>query len=560
VSYSNLAETILDYAVTEAKRTQSEKVSPVHLLAGIRQWNKRKFDEKYPDATEKIRNALAGIPSQSARPNGPDEAAIKFLDQIDDPDDAWRVVEALLALDSVVNAKPAGIQEETAETSTPRFTSRSEPTEAVETSQPKVSLAKISIDTVMVAQIAAVLKFEPSIIEKLVGQDIAFVSCAVLGVYSAKEATELQEATDFSLPTELVAASRSDILRQLGSDGSSDPTALAHTYALGLVSVASFAASMDDQVTENEIAVIDELRMSLRAELAELEQPPKMASKTSFDELFFDIIGLESVKKELQQRLDYFTVVQRRKARGLETANHSMHMAFLGNPGTGKTTVARLFAKALHEMNFLESDKIVEVDRSGLIGEFMGHTEKKTNEIVDSALGGVLFIDEAYALVDGYNSQKGYGEEVVDVLVKRMEDNRDRLMVVVAGYAEPMHNFLNSNQGLKSRIPLQLTFPDYSANELVEVAKRFAKKDGFQMDDTCVAKFLVIASNIVGSKSFANARDIRNIYERTVRNQFTRIAALGDLATTKEMVTLVDADVAELNPGEVVKAKQIGFM
>ena len=558
MSYSNLAETILDYAVTEAKRTQSEKVSPVHLLAAIRQWNIRKFDEKFPDTTEKIRNALAGIPSQSARPDGPDDAVVKFLDQIDDPDDAWKVVETLLELDAVVNAKPASTQEEATETRS--FARRSRPTETVDTSQPEVSLAKISIDTVMVAQIVEALQLELSVIEKLVGQDIAFVSSAVLGVYSEKESAELQEATDFSLPTELVAASRSDILNQLGSVESSDASALAHSYALGLVGVASFAASMDDQVTENEVSVIDQLRVSLREELAKINQTPEIAPKTNFDDLFSDIIGLDSVKKELRQRIDYFTVVQRRKARGLATADHSMHMAFLGNPGTGKTTVARLFAKALHEMNFLESDKIVEVDRSGLIGEYMGHTEKKTNEIVDSALGGVLFIDEAYALVDGYSSQKGYGEEVVDVLVKRMEDNRDRLMVVVAGYAEPMQNFLNSNEGLKSRIPLHLTFPDYSANELVEVAKRFAFKDGFQMDDACVEKIRSIASSIVGSKSFANARDIRNVYERTVRNQFTRIAALGDLATTKEMVTLVDADVAEPNPGEVVKAKQIGFM
>ena len=559
MSYSNLAETILDYAVTEAKRTQSEKVSPVHLLAAIRQWNIRKFDEKFPDTTEKITNALAGVPSQSARPDGPDDAVVKFLDQIDDPEDAWKVAETLLALDAVINAKPAGIQEEATETSTPRFARRSKPTEAVEISEPEVSLAKISIDTVMVSQIAVALKLDLAKTEELVSQDIAYTASAVLGVYSEKETAVLQEATDFSLPTKLVATSRSDILQRLGSVGSSDAGVLAHTYALGLVGVASFAASMDDQVTENEVAVIDELRMFLRTELAEIKQS-KMSSKTSFDELFVDIIGLESVKKELRQRIDYFTVVQRRKARGLATANHSMHMAFLGNPGTGKTTVARLFAKALHEMNFLESDKIVEVDRSGLIGEYMGHTEKKTNEIVDSALGGVLFIDEAYALVDGYSSQKGYGEEVVDVLVKRMEDNRDRLMVVVAGYAEPMQNFLNSNEGLKSRIPLHLTFPDYSANELVEVAKRFAFKDGFQMDDACVEKFRSIASSIVGSKSFANARDIRNVYEQTVRNQFTRIAALGDLATTKEMVTLVDADVAEPNPGEVVKAKQIGFM
>lgn len=560
MSYSNLAETILDYAVTEAKRTQSEKVSPIHLLAAIRQWNIRKFDEKFPDTTEKITNALAGVPSQSARPDGPDDSVVTYLGQIDDPEDAWKVAETLLALDAVINAKPAVLQEETTSTETRRFAHRSQPTETVDTSQPEVSLAKISIDTVMVEQIVEALQLELSVIEKIVGQDIAFVSSAVLGVYSEKESAELQEATDFSLPTELVAASRSDILNQLGSVGSSDASALAHSYALGLVGVASFAASMDDQVTENEVSVIDQLRVSLREELAKINQTPEIAPKTNFDDLFTDIIGLDSVKKELRQRIDYFTVVQRRKARGLATADHSMHMAFLGNPGTGKTTVARLFAKALHEMNFLESDKIVEVDRSGLIGEFMGHTEKKTNEIVDSALGGVLFIDEAYALVDGYSSQKGYGEEVVDVLVKRMEDNRDRLMVVVAGYAEPMQNFLNSNEGLKSRIPLHLTFPDYSANELVEVAKRFAFKDGFQMDDACVEKFRSIASSIVGSKSFANARDIRNVYERTVRNQFTRIAALGDLATTKEMVTLVDADVAEPNPGEVVKAKQIGFM
>lgn len=560
MSYSNLAETILDYAVTEAKRTQSEKVSPVHLLAAIRQWNIRKFDEKFPDTTEKIRNALAGIPSQSARPDGPDDSVVTYLGQIDDPEDAWKVAETLLALDAVINAIPAVPQEETTATETRSFARRSRPTEAVETSQLEVSLAKISIDTLMVAQIVEALQLELSVIEKLVGQDIAFVSSAVLGVYSEKESAELQEASDFSLPTELVAASRSDILNQLGSVGSSDASALAHSYALGLVGVASFAASMDDQVTENEVSVIDQLRVSLREELAKINQTPEIAPKTNFDDLFSDIIGLDSVKKELRQRIDYFTVVQRRKARGLATADHSMHMAFLGNPGTGKTTVARLFAKALHEMNFLESDKIVEVDRSGLIGEYMGHTEKKTNEIVDSALGGVLFIDEAYALVDGYNSQKGYGEEVVDVLVKRMEDNRDRLMVVVAGYAEPMQNFLNSNEGLKSRIPLHLTFPDYSANELVEVAKRFAFKDGFQMDDACVEKIRSIASSIVGSKSFANARDIRNVYEQTVRNQFTRIAALGDLATTKEMVTLVDADVAEPNPGEVVKAKQIGFI
>jgi SpoVK/Ycf46/Vps4 family AAA+-type ATPase len=298
--------------------------------------------------------------------------------------------------------------------------------------------------------------------------------------------------------------------------------------------------------------------MSLREELGQIQHSIGIVPKSNFEKIFGDVIGLETVKKELRQRIDYFTVVKRRSERGLSTAGHSMHMAFLGNPGTGKTTVARLFAKVLNEMNFLQSEKIVEVDRSGLVGEFVGHTEKKTNDVVNSALGGVLFIDEAYGLVDGYETQKGFGEEAIDVLVKRMEDERDQLMVVVAGYADPMRKFLDSNEGLKSRIPLQIVFPDYSANELVEVAKRFADIDGFHMDDSCVTKFQVIASQIVETKSYANARDIRNMYERTVRNQFTRIAAMGELATTREMVTLVDIDVAELDL-DASRTKTIGF-
>lgn len=551
MSYSNLAETILDYAMTEAKRTQSTKVSPVHLLAGIRNWNSRKFDEIFPESSEKIVNALAGITSDSSKPSGPDDEVEKLLNQIRNPADAWHVVETLLTLDAVANAKQAEVQELVTENATPDNTEASSP--------PEVHLSKISIDGEMCKRIAVALQLQDSEIEETVSADIARVVLMVTGVYTEHEIAILKDAVDIPLPTRATGDSRSDLLQQLGRVGSEEAGGLAKTYALGLVGAASFAASMDEQVTEAEVAIIDELRMSLRAELTEIRQVANITSKTNFDELFEDIIGLESVKKELRQRIDYFTVVQRRKARGLATANHSMHMAFLGNPGTGKTTVARLFAKVLHEMTFLETDKIVEVDRSGLIGEYMGHTEKKTNEIVDSALGGVLFIDEAYALVDGYSSQKGYGEEVVDVLVKRMEDNRDQLMVVVAGYAEPMRTFLASNEGLKSRIPLQLSFPDYSANELVEVAKRFAEKDGFHMDDSCIDKFQTVASVVVESKSFANARDIRNVYEQTVRNQFSRIAALGDLATTREMVTLIDSDVAQTDPQEVVKKKPIGF-
>lgn len=550
LSYSNLAETILDYAMAEAKRTESEKVSTAHLLAAIRQWNVSKFDELFPEKTEKIMNALAAIPSQSVRPIGPDTQTMELLEKIDNPADAWQVVETLLHMDFMMNA-----------TSTEQISpSHQKNGEVISEQENKteVKLSKIPIDRGMALGIAAALHATEDEIENLIVDDIAVVTFGVTGSYSEHESGILVSAVDFPMPILLNRKTRSNLVTRLALSESVDASDLARAYALGLVATASFAASIDEVVTSEEIASIDDLRVVLRNELAAAKKTSGKYSQSTFDDIFLDIIGLDSVKKELRQRIDYFTVVQRRTARGLRTNDHSMHMAFLGNPGTGKTTVARLFAKVLSDLSFLESEKLVEVDRSGLIGEFIGHTEKKTNEVVDSALGGVLFIDEAYALVDGYQNQKGYGDEAIDVLVKRMEDNRDRLMVVVAGYDQPMQEFLANNEGLKSRIPVKLKFPDYSANELVQVAERFAVNDGFHMEESCIKKFQSVAVLIVNETTSGNARDIRNVYERTVRNQFTRIAQLGDLATTKEMVTLIAEDVDEISFTPAIK-KQIGF-
>ena len=550
LSYSNLAETILDYAMAEAKRTESEKVSTAHLLAAIRQWNVSKFDELFPEKTEKIMNALAAIPSQSVRPIGPDTQTMELLEKIDNPADAWQVVETLLHMDFMMNA-----------TSTEQISpSHQKNGEVISEQENKteVKLSKIPIDRGMALGIAAALHATEDEIENLIVDDIAVVTFGVTGSYSEHESGILVSAVDFPMPILLNRKTRSNLVTRLALSESVDASDLARAYALGLVATASFAASIDEVVTSEEIASIDDLRVVLRNELAAAKKTSGKYSQSTFDDIFVDIIGLDSVKKELRQRIDYFTVVQRRTARGLRTNDHSMHMAFLGNPGTGKTTVARLFAKVLSDLSFLESEKLVEVDRSGLIGEFIGHTEKKTNEVVDSALGGVLFIDEAYALVDGYQNQKGYGDEAIDVLVKRMEDNRDRLMVVVAGYDQPMQEFLANNEGLKSRIPVKLKFPDYSANELVQVAERFAVNDGFHMEESCIKKFQSVAVLIVNETTSGNARDIRNVYERTVRNQFTRIAQLGDLATTKEMVTLIAEDVDDISFTPAIK-KQIGF-
>jgi AAA+ superfamily predicted ATPase len=549
LSYSNLAETIFDYALSEAKRTESETVNRVHLVAALRKWNISKFDEKFPDSADRITTAIASIESQGARPTEPDSETHAILLEISGVDDAWEAAEKLLQSDVLSDNAPAVVRQNAPSSS-------GVVKKQVSEEDPK----KWSIDITSELQneIALLLEMPEEDVRKKLASDIYVIAHRVLESSPDVDMSALTAASDIE-PMEVAAETgRSDVLEKLLQVGSAQADSAAKQYALGLVSVASFAASMDDHVTEEEIDVIDSLRIELRHELEKLSHHSESDYLTTFDERFAGVVGLESVKKELRQRIDYFRVGQIRKARGLSTAGHSMHMAFLGNPGTGKTTVARLFATVLKEMNFLDSDTLVEVDRSGLVGEYVGHTEKKTNDVVDSALGGVLFIDEAYSLVDDNLGGKSFGDLAIDVLVKRMEDDRDKLMVVVAGYEEPMQNFIESNEGLKSRIPLKLYFEDYTPDQLVEVVERFAAKDGFKMDSMCIKKFHDAAISISQSEIKGNGRDMRNVYEKTVRNQSSRVAEIGELATSKELTTLMAEDVAEVELPKNNK-KQIGF-
>ena len=548
MTLSNLAITIFDYAIAESKRTESSKVLPIHLLAGIRRWNQSNFDEKYPGALDKILTLLREVPHEGARPEGPSEETQGLLDKLLNPHDVWQVADEML---SSITSTASGQSEEKVKETTSSLDS--------EVSVRKSDAVGFALDNALTYQLADALQLPFEEIAGLVASDISVVTASVIGQCGIPELDVIKSVTDLECNTVSTGQQRSDLLKQLVSLQADDADTLSRQYALGLVQCASFAASMDEQVTPEEISAIDELRVCLREELANAPQVENKHHTHLFDTKFEEIIGLETVKRELRQRIDYFTVVQRRKARGLKTSDHSMHVAFLGNPGTGKTTVARLFANVLKEMNFLQSDKIIEVDRSGLVGEYMGHSEKKTNDVIDSALGGVLFIDEAYALADGYESQKGFGGEVIDVLVKRMEDDRERLMVVMAGYAEPMNRFLNINEGLKSGVPLKLIFPDYSADELFKVMERMAINEGFLLDDECISQFKDIGEKIAASPQSNNARDIRNIFEQTVRNQFTRIAALGDLATTKELSTLQASDIPSVQIEGTTKHKTIGF-
>lgn len=252
------------------------------------------------------------------------------------------------------------------------------------------------------------------------------------------------------------------------------------------------------------------------------------------------LIGLESVKEEVTS-LAYFVRIQKqRQDQGLKTASMSYHCVFTGNPGTGKTTVARILARIYKDLGIVKKGHLVETDRSGLIAEYVGQTAVKTNAVVDSALNGILFIDEAYALLDG---KGGYGDEAIATLLKRMEDNRDNLVVIVAGYTNEMKTFIDSNPGLQSRFTRYINFPDYTAGELFDIYMTRVNKYSYKLDSDAEKYLRDNLKETVANKSrnFGNGRYVRNLFEKTITNQANRLGNNKNLSVEElSQITLAD--------------------
>lgn len=253
------------------------------------------------------------------------------------------------------------------------------------------------------------------------------------------------------------------------------------------------------------------------------------------------LIGLAGVKNEVSSLVNMLKIKKIRDERGMKTANVSKHLVFLGNPGTGKTTVARLLSKIYKQLGVLEKGQLVEVDRAGLVAGFVGQTALKTKEKIDEAMGGILFIDEAYTLAKGGND---FGQEAIDTILKAMEDNRENLVVIVAGYPEPMDDFLNSNPGLKSRFSKSIMFDDYSDAELLSIFQGFCKP--YEMILSVDAEKTVInyLQWLVQHKpaNFANGREMRNLFEAALSNQANRLATLTEI-TNEELNEISTQDL-----------------
>ena len=259
-----------------------------------------------------------------------------------------------------------------------------------------------------------------------------------------------------------------------------------------------------------------------------------------------DLIGLESVKKEVRSLANFVKLQKQREAKGLKTAKVSYHLVFYGSPGTGKTTVARIIGRIYKDLGVLKKGHTVETDRSGLVAKYLGQTALKTDTVVQQAIHGVLFIDEAYALVPEDGNGQDYGQEAISTLLKRMEDYRDSLVVIIAGYRNEMQRFIDSNPGLQSRFNRYIDFPDYTGAELTDIFKMYMKKNQYTLAPDAEDYLREQLDYAVAHKdrNFGNARFARNVFEKSIQQQANRLAGKTNLSK-EELTELTVADLQE---------------
>jgi stage V sporulation protein K len=298
---------------------------------------------------------------------------------------------------------------------------------------------------------------------------------------------------------------------------------------------------------------------SVEAELQRMKEELKQSGRKSsvnldssthnladISEKLSNLVGMQDVKDDIHTLINFLKIQKMREVEDLPSISVTLHSVFCGPPGTGKTTIARLMGEIYKQLGVLSKGHVIETDRSGLVAGYIGQTALKVDKVVESALDGVLFIDEAYTLASENSASKDFGQEAIDVLLKRMEDYKDRLVVIVAGYSEEMSHFINANPGLQSRFNRYFNFQDYNPGELLEIFRKICEKSRFDLTESSRDKLLKKLTLLYENRDnrFGNGRLARNIFDKTVEKQANRLSKLHKVS--KEMLmTIVPEDIPE---------------
>lgn len=408
----------------------------------------------------------------------------------------------------------------------------------------------------------------------------------VLGAFGPRLETQLAGATPHALrDSGLVDAQRefasqpSAMFEVLLAADAKGGSAHARGYYTNAVEVAFAVAAVDLHTSEDELAAIERFRGMLLGAIDEMERtrqaaPASATAATSatakavpaaedpparpLDELLGELdalVGLTGVKHEVKLVTNLLRVQRIREERGLPTLDHSRHLIFTGNPGTGKTTVARLLAQIYRTLGVVERGHLVETDRAGLVAGYVGQTAPLVLARFDEADQGVLLVDEAYSLVRG--GERDFGREAIDAIVKLIEDRRDRIVVVMAGYPDEMEELISSNPGLRSRFPKVIHFPDYSTDELLAIMDTLAEKGGYRLDPGARARARVWLDSITRDKGFGNGRTARNLFEHAVSTQATRLAPV-DAPSDEQLTVLIADDIPAPGEGPLTVVRPAG--